>query len=146
MTRFIHATAIAVLLAVATAAAQSQAQPSKHPATPAGAKAFLEEVNRELLRLINAASRAGWTQATYITPDTEVMAAQANEALVTAATNYAKDAFRFDKVEVGPGERRQLSLLKNELTVAAPPDPKEAERSEEHTSELQSLAYLVCRL
>src|SRR5687768_12340806 len=127
MKRFRHDPAIADPHAVAATAARSQPQASKHPTTPAGANAFLEEVNRELLRLINAASRAGWTQATYITPDTEVMAAQANEALVTAATNYAKDAFRFDKVEVGPGERRQLSLLKNALTVAAPPDPKEAE-------------------
>src|SRR2546425_6094065 len=27
-----------------------------------------------------------------------------------------------------------------------PPEPAQRERSEEHTSELQSLAYLVCRL
>ena len=53
------------------------------------------------------------------------MAAQANEALVTAATNYAKEAFRFDKVQVAPVERRQLYLLKNSLTMSAPPDPKE---------------------
>ena len=97
----------------------------RHPATPAGVKAFLEEVDRELLRLINASNRAGWVQSTYITPDTEVIAAQANEALVTAATNYAKDAFTYDKVQVGPVERRQLNLLKNSLTIAAPPDPKE---------------------
>src|SRR5205823_13450868 len=30
--------------------------------------------------------------------------------------------------------------------VAAPPNRRMAARSEEHTSELQSLAYLVCRL
>src|SRR5687767_15590614 len=30
--------------------------------------------------------------------------------------------------------------------VAAPPGRRESCRSEEHTSELQSLAYLVCRL
>src|SRR5687767_8498395 len=149
MKRFISAIAVATTLALAmsvSAQSGSTASKTKYPATAAGVKAFLDEVDRELLRLINASNRAGWVQSTYITPDTEVMAAQANEALVTAATGYAKDAFRFDKVEVGPGERRQLSLLKNELTVAAPPDPKEAERSEEHTSELQSLAYLVCRL
>src|SRR2546425_3110355 len=29
---------------------------------------------------------------------------------------------------------------------AGPPEPRAAARSEEHTSELQSLAYLVCRL
>ena len=94
-----------------------------------GVKAFLEEVDRELLRLINASNRAGWVQSTYITPDTEVIAAQANEALVTAATNYAKDAFTYDKVQVGPVERRQLNLLKNSLTIAAPPDPKEGRNS-----------------
>jgi hypothetical protein len=32
---------------------------------------FLEEVDREVLRLGIAASRAGWIQSTYITPDTE---------------------------------------------------------------------------
>ncbi|MBA2258359.1 MAG: M2 family metallopeptidase [Acidobacteria bacterium] len=133
MKRFIPSTVFAVLLATAagvsaqSASAMKKAAPARHPPTPAGARAFLAEVNRELLRLINAANRAGWTQATYITPDTETMAAQANEVLVTAATNYAKEAFRFDKVEVSPLERRQLYLLKNSLTMSAPPDPKEAE-------------------
>ena len=103
------------------------ASKTKHPATPAGVKAFLAEIDSELLKLINASNRAGWVQSTYITPDTEVIAAQANEALVTAATDYAKDAFTYDKVQVGPIERRQLNLLKNSLTIAAPPDPKEGE-------------------
>jgi peptidyl-dipeptidase A len=66
-------------------------------------------------------------QSTYITPDTEVMAAQANEALVGASTAFATEAFRFDKVQVPAGQRRQLYLLKNSLTMSAPPDPKEAE-------------------
>ena len=125
MKRLIPATLIAVFLA--TAAGISAQHATTHPATPAGARAFLAEVDRELLRLINAASRAGWTQSTYITPDTETMAAQANEALVSASTRYAKEAVRFDKVQVTPVERRQLYLLKNSLTMSAPPDPKEAE-------------------
>jgi peptidyl-dipeptidase A len=121
MKRISSAAVLAVLLAV-TLAAQTQ-----HPATPEGARAFLKEANEELLRLVNAASRAGWTQSTYITPDTEIMAAQANEALVSAATRLAKEAFRFDNVQVSPEQRRQLYLLKNSLTMSAPPDPKEAE-------------------
>src|SRR5690606_15352105 len=72
-------------------------------------------------------SRAGWTQSTYITADTEVMAAQANEALVNAQTRYAKEAARFDTVQAAPELRRQLDLLKSSLTMSAPPDPKEAE-------------------
>ena len=129
MKRILPASIVAVVLAFAISlSAQSPAgKPVRRPATPAGVKAFLAEVNETLLELINASNRAGWVQSTYITPDTEVMAAQANEALVTAATNYAKDAFRFDKVQVTPTERRQLALLKNSLTIAAPPDPKEGE-------------------
>ena len=130
MTRFISATTIAVLLASTISLAQTTPaakKPQARPATPASARAFLKEVDAELLRLINASNRAGWVQSTYITPDTETMAAQANEALVTASTNYAKQAFIFDKVQVSPAERRQLYLLKNSLTMSAPPDPKEAE-------------------
>ena len=128
MKRIISATSLAVLLACSlTLSAQSTTSKPKHPATSAGAKAFLAEVDRELLKLINNAQRASWVQSTFITVDTETMAAQANEALVTAATNYAKEAFRFDKVQVSPVQRRQLTLLKNALSIAAPPDPKEAE-------------------
>ena len=80
-----------------------------------------------MLRLSHAANRAGWTQSTYITVDTESMAAQANEALVTAVTEFAKQAAKFGDAQVSPAERRQLDLLKTSLTVAAPPDAKEAE-------------------
>ena len=56
-----------------------------------------------------------------------MLAAQANEQLVTAVTKYAKEARRFDKVMLPASERRQLTVLKNSLTMSAPPDPKEAE-------------------
>jgi peptidyl-dipeptidase A len=128
MQRMIYASAVAVLLATAVGlSAQSPQPPTQHPATAEGARAFLTEVNQELLELVNAASRAGWTQSTYITVDTEIMAARANEALVKAQTRYAQEAVRFDKVQLPPAERRQLDLLKSSLTMAAPPDPKEAE-------------------
>jgi peptidyl-dipeptidase A len=119
--------------------AQSTAPPPQHPATAAGAKAFLDEVNHQLLALANAASRAGWTQATYITSDTEVMAAQANEALVNAQTRYARQAARFDDVQVAPELRRQLDLLKSALTLAAPPDPKEAEEVTRLVASMESV-------
>lgn len=125
MTRILFATGVAFLLAFSTSLT-AQRPAAQRPPTPAAARAFLAEVDRELLKLINAASRAGWTQATYITPDTETMAAEANEALVNANTKYAKEAARFDKVKVSPAERRQLYLLRNSLTMSAPPDPKES--------------------
>ena len=48
-------------------------------------------------------------QSTYITPDTETMAAQANEALVNAVDAVREGGGRFDKVQVSPAERRQLT-------------------------------------
>ncbi len=132
MKRITSSAVVAVLLAsVIGLSAQSGAAPPppspRYPATAAGAKAFLAAANAELLKLVNAASRAGWTQSTYLTPDTEIMAAQANEALVGASTRFAKEAVRFDKVQVSPVERRQLYLLKSSLIMSAPADPKEAE-------------------
>jgi len=96
-------------------------------ATAAEARAFLDEANRELLRLTNNANLAGWVQSTYITPDTELLNAQGNEQLTNATTKYAKGARRFDSVTLPPLERRQMQVLENSLTVSAPPDPKEAE-------------------
>ena len=84
-------------------------------------------VNADMLRLITNANRAGWVQSTFITPDTEILSAQANEQMVNAVTKYAKDSRRFDKVPLPAIERRQFDVLKNSLTVSAPPDPKEAE-------------------
>ena len=128
MVRIIYASALAVLLATGFGLSAQTPTAAEHPATAEGVKAFLAEVNEELLRLVNASSRAGWTQSTYITVDTEIMAAQATEALVKAQTRYAQQAARFDKVQVTPGQRRQLDLLKSSLTMSAPPDPKEAEQ------------------
>src|SRR5215204_2917354 len=125
MTRISSALIIVFLISLSISLAARQPA-LRGPATAAAARAFLEKVDRELLELINAANRAGWTQSTYITVDTETMAAQANEALVNATTSYAKEAARFDKVQVSPAERRQLYLLRNSLTISAPPDPKES--------------------
>jgi peptidyl-dipeptidase A len=141
MVRIIYASALSVLLAagMALSAQTPSAKPTTYPATPEGAKAFLADVNRELLELVNASSRAGWTQSTYITVDTEIMAAQANEALVKAQTRYAQQAVRFDKVQLPPSERRQLELLKTSLTMAAPADPKEAEELPRLVASMESM-------
>ena len=93
----------------------------------AEAKAFLDEAEPKLLALANDASRAGWVQSTYITDDTEILAAQANERVISASAAYAKQAARFSGVALPPETARKLLLLKNSLTLAAPSNPKESE-------------------
>jgi len=101
------------------------------------ARAFLAEVNSTMLRLGNEASEAGWVQNTYITPDTEAMAARANAAYMTAVTRFAKEAVRYDAVELPALERRQLTVLKNALTMAAPADEKEAQEFAQLVTEME---------
>ncbi len=114
-------------LVVAAALAGSALLSAQSAPGPDQARKFLADMNRDMLRLINEANRAGWVQSTYITPDTELLSAHANELLVNAVTKYAKDARRFDGVQLPASDRRQFDVLKNSLTMSAPPDPGEAE-------------------
>ena len=107
-------------------AAEASRKTAKPP-TAAEAQKFVEDAETRLLLLAEAASRAGWVQSTYITDDTEVLAAKANEALIGAGVAYAKRATRYDGLKLSGEVARKLRLLKNGLSLAAPSDPKETE-------------------
>jgi peptidyl-dipeptidase A len=70
------------------------------------------------------ASRASWVQENFITDDTEQLSADAGEALNTAATKYAKEAHRYDKVQLSPELARKRLLLELASGFPAPDDPK----------------------
>jgi peptidyl-dipeptidase A len=95
--------------------------------TAAEAKAFVDEAEARLLALAVDASRNAWVQNTYIIHDTEILAAQANERLISAGVDYAKKAPRYDGLQLPEETARKLKLLKLGLTLAAPSDPKESE-------------------
>jgi peptidyl-dipeptidase A len=110
-------------------------QPAAQNARPsaADAQAFVEEASRRLLDLTIRAGRAQWVQANFITYDTEILAAEANEALLAASVELAKQATRFDGLELPSDVRRQIDLLKRGLVIPAPGDP-------EKTAEVSRLA------
>jgi peptidyl-dipeptidase A len=95
--------------------------------TAADAKAFLDQVNATMLRLSTEQGQAGWVYSTFITHDTEALNARANQNFIEAVAKFAKDAARFDNVEVPADQRRQLNLLKLALELVTPSDPREAE-------------------
>ena len=134
-TNYLRGSAAVITLTTLAACSGSQA-PAPAKTDKVDAATFIAGVNKDLVGLNRAINASGWVQSTYITPDTEQMAAQANEALVNAATRYARDASRFDKVTLPAAERRQMDVLKNSLTMSAPPNPKE---SEELTQLMQKL-------
>jgi peptidyl-dipeptidase A len=118
-----------LLVAAGTAGAAEMAKKpsSGKPPTVAEAKAFVEEAEARILKLTEASSHAGWVQATYITHDTEILAAKASEELINAGVEYAKQATRYDKLKLSLDIARKMRLLKLGLTLAAPADPKESE-------------------
>jgi peptidyl-dipeptidase A len=101
------------------------AAPAKPPTVPE-ARAFLAEVERTLLDLSTFSGRAEWIKSTYITEDTEAVAARADERTIAAAVAFAKRATRFDKLALPPDLARKMKLLKLSLTLATPADPRES--------------------
>ena len=95
--------------------------------TVADAKAFLDAAEAKLLELSVESSRADWVKDTYITDDTEILAAKADERVIAATVELVKQSKRFDRLTQPYDLARKMKLLRLSLTVAAPADPKESQ-------------------
>ncbi len=102
--------------------------------TPSGtasaeqAQKFMTDAETRLLDLGIKAGRAEWVKSTFVTDDTEALAAAANENLIGVTTELAEESRRYEALDLSPELKRKLKLLKLSLTLPAPKDP--AERSE----------------
>jgi len=97
------------------------------PATPRQARKFIDDAEQKLLALNVDAARADWIKSTYITDDTEAVAARIDQRAIDAAVAYAKKSTQFDGLKLDPVTARKIALLKLSLTLATPSDPKESE-------------------
>jgi peptidyl-dipeptidase A len=111
----------AVLLLGATfaLAASAGAEPSVDDV-----RAFLDRAERELEKAWEDAGRASWVQSTYITQDTDVLAAQANEKATALSVALAKEASQYQGLDLPGDLNRKLLLLRLALVVPAPADPE----------------------
>ena len=96
------------------------------PPTVQEAKKFLDDAEKKLFALGYEAGQASWIQSTYITDDTESIAAKANERAIAESVRLAKAATRFDGLKLPADMARKMMLLKIGLTLAAPKDPAES--------------------
>ncbi len=129
--------AFSVTVLYAGAAFPEPSQPSPSVAPPPGspqvetapptareAAAFVAEASKRLSEVGEEAERAAWVQSNFITFDTEILAALANERAIAAAMEYALGAARFNGLDLETDLRRQLDLLRLALTMPAPRDPE----------------------
>jgi peptidyl-dipeptidase A len=89
------------------------------------ANVFLDDAEKRLQDLNVKQSRASWVQENFITVDTEAMAADAGEVLNTLSVELAKQAARFDGLNLTPVMARKMKLLKLSAGFPAPSNPAE---------------------
>ena len=87
------------------------------------AVAFVDSAEAVLADLSVKSSRAAWVQANFITYDTEILAAEANENYVAAAVDLAGKAARFNDLDLPEDIARKLNMLRTSMTMPAPSDP-----------------------
>jgi peptidyl-dipeptidase A len=109
------------------------------PATAEAADAFVQRAEKELAALSVEVNRASWVNATYITPDTDALAAKAGAAFTELQVRLAAEAARFDNV---PGlsfdTRRKLDILKQGIVAPAANVPGAADELSTLLTGLQS--------
>ncbi len=95
-------------------------------------RAFLDNAEAQLADVWQNQARASWVQSTYITYDTDILAAQAAEKSTALSVTLAKEAARFQGLALPEDLSRKLLLLRLAIVVPAPSDP-------EKTKELAAL-------
>ncbi|HUG04119.1 MAG TPA: M2 family metallopeptidase [Steroidobacteraceae bacterium] len=95
---------------------------------------FVARANGELLEIGKESARAGWVQLTYITPDTEALAAKATEREQAVFAKVIAESKAFDGDSMSEESTRAIALLRLALDAPAPDDPaKRAELAELET-------------
>jgi peptidyl-dipeptidase A len=96
--------------------------PAEGPTVEA-ARAFIDKVEQDLLLLWIDRERANWVKMTYITHDSEIIAAKADEKVMAYVAKTVPEVVKFDKLKLPEDLRRKLKLIKLSLSLPAPKDP-----------------------
>ncbi|WP_448657612.1 M2 family metallopeptidase [Sphingomonas sp. CJ99] len=127
----VSALALACLLAIPVSAQQKPAAPAAAAGkalTPADADAFVAAAEKAAFDYSVEASRIAWVNSTYITDDTDALAAQSGAEGTEMAVKYALDAAKYAAIpDLSPDTRRKLDIMRSGLTLPAPTTPGAAD-------------------
>ncbi|RJF91046.1 M2 family metallopeptidase [Sphingomonas cavernae] len=140
MKSMISALALAAMLASATPAlAQKKDSKPARELTAADAEAFVKAAEMELFDYTVEASRIQWINSTYITEDTDALAAQSGAEGTEKAVRLALEAARFEKVAgLSPDTKRKLDILRSGIVLPAPTTPGAAAELSQIATRLNS--------
>lgn len=129
----ISVAAMAMVLAASPALA-APAQP-----TAGDAEAFVARAEKELSDYTVDASRMSWINATYITDDTDALAAKFGAQGTEMAVRFALEAAKYQKVSgLSPDVKRKLDILRGGIVLPAPTTPGAAAELNAIATKLQS--------
>ncbi|MGN6689691.1 MAG: M2 family metallopeptidase [Sphingopyxis sp.] len=141
MKAMISTLSLALSLAVASPAL-AQATPAAAPAaapTAADADAFIAAVEKDLFDYTVEGSQVNWVNATYITEDTDAMAARINAVGTEKSVKYALEAAKYMNVAgLNADTRRKLDILRTGIVLPAPTTPGAATELNTIATDLQS--------
>ena len=84
------------------------------------ASSFLERASERFLTAAIKAGRAAWVQNTFITDDTEAIAADASRDLSVAVMDLAAEAAQFKELALPDEIARQVELIKRAVELPVP--------------------------
>jgi peptidyl-dipeptidase A len=113
--------------------------PSASNSTVSDAEKFIVEAEKRYLAASIKTSRASWIQSNFITDDTEIIAAEASEALTKTIKELAEESRKFDGLNLPEDIARKIKLLKLAVSLPAPSDPNERKELTETAVKLESL-------
>ncbi len=134
----IAALAIATLSIPSVANAQQPATVAAAP-TIADAEAFIAAAEKDLFDFSVEGARVSWVNATYITDDTDALAAKYGEIGTEKSVKYALEAAKYQNVAGLSAEtKRKLDILRGGLVLPAPTTPGAAKELSEIATKLNS--------
>jgi peptidyl-dipeptidase A len=138
MIRTAVASSLAIALVLSGAIALAGSPADKTP-MPADADTFVARAEKTLAEASVEGNQIAWINATYITDDTDALAASSGAKLTTLAVKFATEAAKYQKIPgLSVDTRRKLDLLRNGLTLPAPTRPGAADQLSTIATRLQS--------
>ena len=135
----IAALAIATLSVPSIATAHDAMPAVMAPPTVADAEAFLRKAEKDLFDFSVEGAKVSWINATYITDDTDALAARYGEIGTEKAVQYALEAAKYQNVAgLSVETKRKLDILRGGLVLPAPTTPGAAKELSEIATKLNS--------
>ena len=107
--------------------------------TAADADAFIAAAEKDLFGYTVEASQVNWVNSTYLTEDTDAMAARINAVGTEKSVQYALEAAKYaGVVGLSADTKRKLDILRTGLVLAAPTQPGAATELNQIATDLQS--------